>query len=75
MRRHHVTLSAVCFDKASFKHAIKHILESSFFQTEADEPAVSWLQICVECDEYMNDLLAYGPGMCEVDFAYASPDE
>ena len=72
---HHVSISVAHFDKASFEHAIKYMLESGFFQTEADELSVSGLRIGIEFDEYVNDLLAYGLGKYEVDFADASPDE
>lgn len=72
---HHVSISVAPFEKASFEHAIKYMLESGFFQVEADELAVSGLRIGVEFDEYVNDLLAYGLGKYEVDFADASPDE
>ncbi len=72
---HHVSTNVPRFDKPSFDHAIKYMLESGFFQTEADELATSGFQIGVEFDEYLNDLLAYGLGKYEVDFEDASPDE
>ncbi len=72
---YHVSISVARFDKASFEHAIKYMLESGFFQAEANELSVSGLRIGVEFDEYVSDLLAYGLGKYEVDFADASPDE
>ena len=72
---YHVSIRVARFDKASFEHAIKYMLESGFFQAEANELSVSGLRIGVEFDEYLSDLLAYGLGKYEVDFADASPDE
>ncbi len=72
---HHVSINVARFGKESFEHAIKYMLESGFFRTEGDELAVSGFRIGVEFDEYMDDLLMYGLGKYEVDFADASPDE
>jgi len=72
---HHVSVNAARFDRAGLEHAIRYMLESGFFRAEGDELALSGLRTGVELDEYVSDLLAYGLGRFEADFADAAPEE
>ena len=77
--RRHVQVNAAVFSQAAYEHALHYMLETDFFK-ETEEKAgkaleLNGVRLDLELDEYLRDLLDYGLGKYEVDFADAEPGE
>ena len=71
----HVKTSMRSYDQASFDHALHYMMATDFFALTDGLLSLNGIKIGVEFDEYMRDLLEYGLGKYDVDFADAKPDE
>ena len=77
--RRHVQINATVFLQEAYEHALHYMLATDFF-IEKEEPSgialeLNQVKLDVEMDEYLRDLLEYGLGKYEVDFADATAGE
>lgn len=72
---HHVRVNAPVYHQNAFEHALHFMLESGFFHRENDVIALANLNLGVEFDDYLRDLLNYGLGKYDIDYADADPQQ
>jgi len=63
------------YSDASTEHAIKYMLESGFFDINDVEISLLEVELDMELEEYLKDLLEYGLGKYDVEFATNDGDE
>lgn len=75
----YVQINTSVFSPEAYAHALHYMLATDFFVKEEDKSGISLVmdrvKLDVEMDEYLQDLLEYGLGKYEVDFADAVPEE
>ena len=75
----YVQTNASIFSPEAYAHALHYMLATDFFVKAEDKSSISLVmdrvKLDVEMDEYLQDLLEYGLGKYEVDFADAVPEE
>ena len=75
----YVQVNASVFSPEAYELALHYMLATDFFVKVEDQSSVSLMidrvKLDVEMDEYLQDLLEYGLGKYEVDFADAIPEE
>lgn len=71
----YVRNSTLAFHKSALEHALRFMLESGFFTLQADTLAFCNVALGVEFDEYLRDLLDYGLGKYDIDYADANPHQ
>ena len=59
----------------AFNHAVKYMKESKFFVERDDIFSINDVTINIEMHDYLSDLIEYGLGKFDIDFADADKDE
>ena len=71
----YVSISYENCKKEVFDHALKYMVASSFFSEEADMLSINDVKASPELQEYVSDLIEYGLGKNDIDFADANKNE
>ena len=62
------------FSQASYEHALQFMKKYGYVREEDGVLALNNVQLNVELDEYLRDLLAYGLGKYDIDYAEQDPE-
>lgn len=69
----HVRVNAEHFSPAAFEHALFYMKKYDYVREDDGMLALDNVQLNMELDEYMRDLLAYGLGKFDIDYAEQDP--
>ena len=77
--RHHVKVNVAHYESAALVHALKYMKNSGFFAVrwEDGKETISFLDVTldIELDEYLRDLLEFGLGKYDAEFAELPGEE
>ena len=73
--RRYVKINTEQFNDFMFEHAIKYMLLSGFLRQDENTVYLEKVKLGVEMVEYLQDLLEYGLGRYDVEFAERTSDE
>ena len=72
--RHHMQVNAETYTQSSFDHAVRYMKKYGFVREDNGVLALNDVKLNVELDEYMRDLLSYGLGKYDIDYAESTQE-